>query len=244
MKQLIDRKESVPQRSAARMVKTLMLAMSFIFMVGFGCSSDSTQAPVEQKKIPYPENALEPYISSKTLKFHYGKHQYGYVISTNKIIKENKLKYTNLKEILEDRSKGRLKNDALFNNAAQAWNHEFFWQGLIPNGGGKPEGNVLSAINKSFGSYEAFVNEFILTATKLFGSGWVWLIQDNDQLKIVATNNADTPLAHGQKPLFTIDVWEHSYYLDYQNRRVEYVEAILENLVNWNQIELLMEQEQ
>ncbi len=183
--------------------------------------------------LPYEKNALEPYISETTLSFHYGKHHQGYVDTLNKLIDEKGLKGS-LEEIIMKSSRNpELKT--VFNNAAQDWNHTFYWSSMKPGGGGNPTGPLLDLITKTFGSYDDFKKEFIETGTKLFGSGWVWLVKDKDNsLKIIGTNNADLPLIHGQKPLLVCDIWEHAYYLDYQNRRKDYVEVFLDHLVNWD----------
>jgi len=183
--------------------------------------------------LPYPQNALEPYISEKTLGFHYNKHHLGYVDKLNDIVKANNLKDLDLEAIIKKSSNDpQLKTT--FNAAAQVWNHSFYWVSMKQNGGGEPTGAIKELIEKDFGSYEAFRTQFIEAGTALFGSGWVWLVQDKDKaLKIVATGNADLPLIHDQKPLLTCDIWEHAYYLDYQNRRKDYVTVFLDHLVNW-----------
>ena len=184
--------------------------------------------------LPYSADALEPYISAKTMGFHYGKHHKGYVDNLNKLVAgtpgsaENPL----AKVVVE--SAGKAETAALFNNAAQAWNHDFFWKSMKPNGGGQPGGLLLEKIVKSFGSLDEFKNAFQTAGVSQFGSGWVWLVQDGDVLKIVKTSNADTPIAHGQAPLLTCDVWEHAYYLDYQNRRKDFVQTFLDRLANWD----------
>ena len=182
--------------------------------------------------LPYPENALEPCISAKTLSFHYGKHHQGYVNNTNRLVEKTDMAGLSLEELVK--KVAGLKNKALFNNAAQAWNHAFYWQGMRPQGGGKPGGKVMERLEKDFGSFEGFRETFTDAAVGQFGSGWAWLVLEADSLKVTNTLNADTPLAYGQKPLLTVDVWEHAYYLDYQNRRGDYVKAFLDNLVNWS----------
>ena len=212
----------------------------WVFLAAFtllclsACSGDSGKLKITQKALPYAESALEPYISSKTMTLHYGKHHTGYVEKSNRLLGKSDLKGKTHEDIIRKSAKDKNKYSALFNNAAQAWNHEFFWESMKPNGGGAPEGNIARQIKKSFGSYEQFKNEFIATAGQLFGSGWIWLVQDEGKLTIVTTGNADTPIVHGQIPLFTVDVWEHSYYLDYQNKRSEYVKRVIENLINWD----------
>ena len=187
----------------------------------------------ELPPLPYPEDALTPYISSRTLSFHYGKHHQGYVNNVNKLTKGTKLAEFSLEKIIRATAGNRTKV-ATFNNAAQAWNHSFYWKSMRPKGGGTPTGKVADKISGEFGSFGNFKEEFTTAATTQFGSGWAWLVMDGNSLKVVKTSNADTPLAHGQTPLLTVDVWEHAYYLDYQNRRKAYVTAFLAHLVNWD----------
>ena len=183
--------------------------------------------------LPYEKNALEPYLSQKTLEFHYNKHHQGYVDKLNELLVEKKLKVGSLEDIIMLTAKDPSLT-TVFNNAAQTWNHTFYWQSMKENGGGEPKGRLLEKINKQFGSYEDFKKKFIEAGSKLFGSGWVWLVQEGDMLKIVASSNADLPLIHEQKAILACDVWEHAYYLDYQNRRKDYVEIFLDHLVNWD----------
>ena len=191
--------------------------------------------PIQLPALPYADNALEPAISAKTMGFHYGKHHRTYVDNLNKLIAVSELESLPLEEIIRVTAKAKDKDGmAIFNNAAQVWNHTFFWASMKPKGGGKPAGPILEKLEKSFGSYDKFRQEFMDAATGLFGSGWVWLVADGESLKIIKTFNADTPVAHGQKALLTCDVWEHAYYLDYQNRRTEFVAAFLDSLVNWD----------
>lgn len=183
--------------------------------------------------LPYGLAELEPHISQKTLEFHHGKHHQAYIDNLNKLIAGSDLENKTLADIIVSTA-GDAEKIAIFNNAAQAYNHDFFWAGLSPVAAKKeltPE--LLALISASFGSLENFQAEFKAACLAQFGSGWVWLVKDGAALKIMKTANADNPLAHGLKPLFTVDVWEHAYYLDYQNRRGDYVEAILKNLVNW-----------
>lgn len=188
---------------------------------------------VELPKLPYAQQDLAPYITQHTLEFHYNKHHQGYVDNLNKMIVEKKIEATSLEELILKSAKD--KNLAgVFNNAAQTWNHTFYWNSMKKNGGGLPTGILLEKINKDFGSYNQFRQQFIEAGTKVFGSGWVWLIIEGDRLKIMSTSNADLPLTQGKKALLTCDVWEHAYYLDYQNRRKNYVEVFLDHLVNWD----------
>lgn len=189
--------------------------------------------PVTLPPLPWPEDALSPHISTRTIGFHYGKHHQGYVTNLNTLISGTPFADLPLVEVIEATANSE-EHAAIFNNAAQVWNHTFYWNSLRPNGGGKPSGALAELIEQSFGDVEAFKAEFAKAATSQFGSGWAWLVKDGARLAVTKTGNADTPIAHGQQPLFTIDVWEHAYYLDYQNRRVDYVAAVLDHLINWD----------
>jgi Fe-Mn family superoxide dismutase len=184
-------------------------------------------------ELPYAKDALTPYISANTLDFHYGKHHKTYVDNLNKLITGTDLEGKTLEEIIKIATKDPAKA-GIFNNAAQVWNHSFYWKCLKKQGGGTPTGTVADKINATFGSYDKFVEELKNAGATQFGSGWAWLVADGNDLKITKTPNADTPLAHGQKALLTIDVWEHAYYLDYQNRRPDYLAAVIQNLINWD----------
>ena len=178
--------------------------------------------------LPYPLNALEPHISAETLEFHHGEHHKTYVTKLNELIKGTQYEDMKLEEIV------RTSSDAIFNNAAQTWNHTFFWDSLSPEGGGKPKGALAKAIDASFGSFEAFKDKFTAAASGHFGSGWAWLVQnDAGALWVETTANADTPIAGADTPIITCDVWEHAYYIDYRNARAKFVEAFW-NVVNWN----------
>ena len=177
--------------------------------------------------LPYEKNALEPHISTETLEYHYGKHHQTYVTNLNNLIAGTEFESLSLEDIVKKSSGG------IFNNAAQVWNHTFYWNSLSPNGGGEPTGALAEAIVAAFGSFENFKAELTKTAVTTFGSGWAWLVKNADgSLALVSTSNAATPLTAGQTPLLTIDVWEHAYYVDYRNLRPKYVEAFW-NLVNW-----------
>ena len=189
--------------------------------------------PFTLSALPYKQNALEPYISAKTMGFHYGKHHQGYVNNLNKLVADTPWAAQPLEQIIQ-KTAGVAEQAAIFNNAAQVWNHSFFWQSMKPGGGGQPTGRLMAQIEKVFGSFEAFKTAFVAAAGAQFGSGWVWLVQEGDTLKVVKTGNADTPLVHGQTALLTCDVWEHAYYLDYQNRRTDFVAAFLDHLANWD----------
>jgi Fe-Mn family superoxide dismutase len=187
---------------------------------------------IELPPLPYEQNALEPHISKETLEFHYGKHHNTYVVKLNGLIEGSEDDGKSLEEIVKSSSGG------VFNNAAQVWNHSFYWNCLSPNGGGNPSGALATAIEANFGSVEEFKTKFTDSAVNNFGSGWTWLIQNSDGgLAIVNTSNAATPLTEaGVTPLLTVDVWEHAYYIDYRNLRPKYMEAFWA-LVNWNFVE-------
>lgn len=187
----------------------------------------------ELKPLPYDPAALEPYISATTMNLHHGKHLATYVTNLNKLVEGTPLASKSLKEIILDAA-GKPDKTAIFNNAGQAFNHEMFWPCLSPQGGGAPTGELAARIDSAFGSVDKFKEEFKAAALGQFGSGWAWLALDKGELKITKTSNADLPLAHGQTALFGLDVWEHAYYVDYQNRRADYVQAVLDRLINWN----------
>ncbi|VBB68986.1 Superoxide dismutase [Fe] [invertebrate metagenome] len=187
----------------------------------------------ELPSLPYLPNALEPYISARTFEFHHGKHHAAYVTNTNALIKDTPLAGKSLEEVIKSVA-GDPDKTSLFNNAAQVWNHTFFWNSMKPGGGGVPTGDLARWINSTFGSLEKFKEEFKSAAVTQFGSGWTWLVLENGTLQVTKTANADTPMVHGQKALLTCDVWEHAYYLDYQNRRPDFVQAFLDHLVNWD----------
>ena len=183
--------------------------------------------------LPYAENALSPVISANTISFHYGKHHKGYVDNLNKLVAGTEFTDMPLEKIITATA-GKADKTAIFNNAAQTWNHTFYWRSLRPKGGGEPPAVLKQKIESSFGALEACKKELATAATTQFGSGWAWLVLDGDKFKVVKTGNADLPLTKGVKPLLTIDVWEHAYYLDYQNRRADYVNAVLDKLINWD----------
>ena len=187
--------------------------------------------------LPYEKNALAPYISQQTIEYHYGKHHNAYVINTNKLIEGTDLSDQDLETVIKKTSEAR---NSIFNNAAQVWNHSFYWACMKPGGGGPPSGTIAERIASDFGSYEKFVEQFKDAGMTQFGSGWAWLILRNNHLELMKTSNADTPLAHGLKPLLTVDVWEHAYYLDYQNKRADYLGSFLEHLINWEFVNSLI----
>jgi Fe-Mn family superoxide dismutase len=183
--------------------------------------------------LPYAKNALVPHISEQTLEFHYGKHHQTYVTNLNNLVQGSENESKSLEDLIK-LSAAKADMVGVFNNAAQVWNHTFFWNCMKQNGGGQPTGVLLEKINASFGSYEKFAADFKQAALTQFGSGWAWLVQEGDALKITKTANADLPMVHGQQALLTCDVWEHAYYLDYQNRRADFVQTFLDHLVNWD----------
>ncbi|MBU2234990.1 MAG: superoxide dismutase [Proteobacteria bacterium] len=184
-------------------------------------------------ELPYAKDALTPVISANTLEFHYGKHHRAYVENLGKLIAGTDLADEDLKTIIK-KAAGDPAKAGIFNNAAQVWNHSFYWKCLKAGGGGAPTGAVAEKIAAAWGSYEKFAEDLKNAGVTQFGSGWAWLVLDGGQLKIVKTTNADTPIAHGVKPLLTIDVWEHAYYLDYQNRRPDYLTAVIGKLIDWD----------
>jgi Fe-Mn family superoxide dismutase len=180
--------------------------------------------------LPYDKNALAPHISAETLEFHHGKHHQAYVTNLNKLLEGKPEANSSLEDVIRSSGEG-----PVFNNAAQVWNHTFYWHSMKPHGGGHPTGDLGDAIQRDFGSYEKFAEAFTAAATSQFGSGWAWLVLGQDKkLAVTKTANADLPLKHGQKALLTIDVWEHAYYIDYRNLRPKYIETFLNQLVNWD----------
>jgi Fe-Mn family superoxide dismutase len=189
---------------------------------------------IELPPLPYEKTALEPHMSAETLDFHHGKHHNAYVVNLNNLIKGTDLENKGLVDIIMA-SAGDASKAGVFNNSAQIWNHTFFWNGMKPNGGGKPTGAIAAKIDSDLGGYDKFVELFKQAATTQFGSGWAWLVLDKDgKLAVTKTPNADLPMAHGQKALLTCDVWEHAYYIDYRNRRPDFVATFLDKLVNWD----------
>jgi Fe-Mn family superoxide dismutase len=183
--------------------------------------------------LPYKEDALEPHISARTLNFHYGKHHQAYVTNLNNLVAGTELEKKSLEEVIQETA-GKADKMGIFNNAAQVWNHTFYWHSLTPQGGGEPTGRLGERIKKDFGSFDEFAAAFKQAGLGQFGSGWAWLVKDKDgSLKVTKTPNADLPMLHGQQALLTCDVWEHAYYLDYQNRRPDYMDIFLKHLVNW-----------
>ncbi len=189
--------------------------------------------PFELPDLPYDADALAPHVSAETLAVHHGKHHKAYVDKLNGLVEDGPFADRDLDAIIRATA-GDADNVAIFNNAAQAWNHGFYWHSMKPGGGGAPGGELGRRLERDFGGYEAFAEAFTAAATGQFGSGWAWLVQDRDGLKVVSTGNAETPLTTAATPLLTLDVWEHAYYLDYQNRRPDYVATFLAELANWD----------
>jgi Fe-Mn family superoxide dismutase len=178
--------------------------------------------------LPYDKNALAPHMSAETLEFHHDKHHNAYVVNLNKLLEGKPEAEKSLEDIIKS------SDGPVFNNAAQIWNHTFFWDSMKPNGGGAPTGELAQAITRDFGSFEKFSEQFTAAATTQFGSGWAWLVLDGGKLSVTKTSNADLPLKHNQKALLTLDVWEHAYYIDYRNLRPKFIETFLKSLVNWD----------
>lgn len=187
---------------------------------------------LELPELPYAANALEPHMSAETFSFHHGKHHNTYVVKGNELLADAGVDADNLEDLVKEAAK---VGGPLFNNVAQVYNHNLFWVSMKPNGGGAPTGAIADKINEDFGSYEKFREEFTSNGIGQFGSGWVWLVLDGGKLKVAKTANAETPLTAGATPLLVCDVWEHAYYLDYQNRRPDFLASFLDNLVNWDQ---------
>jgi Fe-Mn family superoxide dismutase len=193
----------------------------------------------ELPPLPYPKNALAPHMSEQTLEFHHGKHHQAYYTNLNNLVKDSPLASLTLEEIIVETAKDPAKA-GIFNNAAQAWNHNLFWPMMKPNGGGAPTGKIADALTQSFGSVDKFKEEFKAAAVSQFGSGWAWLSLEGGTLKVTKTANGVNPLVTGGHTLLGIDVWEHAYYLDYQNRRPDYVQTFLDKLVNWDYVTELL----
>ena len=211
----------------------LLLSMVLAVLMLYSCDMGANKPLFTVEPLPYAETALEPYMSAETLQYHYGKHYPGYVEAANRLTRQSRFRGKSFEEVMVQ-TKDRPKDAEIFNQVGQAWNHAFFFKSLRPKGGGLPQGRLADKINHDFKSYENFKSQFLAQAKAQFGSGWIWLVLDGEDLKIVSTANGDTPAAHGLKPLFVVDVWEHAYYLDYQNQRIEYVEGVLDHLANWD----------
>ena len=190
-------------------------------------------APFSLPPLPYADDALAPIISSNTMGFHYGKHHKAYVDNLNKLVDNTEYAALPLLDIVK-KTAGQADKAGIFNNAGQIWNHTFFWESMTPKGGGKPTGRIAELIDRDLGGYDKFKTDFAQAAVTQFGSGWAWLVAENGKLSIKKTGNAETPASGSAAPLLTIDVWEHAYYLDYQNRRADFVNAVIDKLLNWD----------
>lgn len=195
--------------------------------------ASSPQPTFQLPALPYAEGALDPIISARTVGIHYGKHHQGYLTRVNELVAGTPLASLEL-QVLIQKVAGDPAQTGLFNAAAQTWNHTFYWNSLKPKGGGKPTGKLLTAIEGAYGNFDTFKDTFVKTAVGVFGTGWAWVVIENGKLKIVGTQDAEVPFTKGQTPLLTVDVWEHAYYLDYQNKRKDYVEAVFNGLLNWD----------
>ncbi len=225
-----------PQSGRRRFLQSAsgLLVATAIPAIPWSITRVHAAAPFALPALPYADSALDPVISANTLGFHYGKHHKAYVDNLNKLVPGTPLADLTLEEIVKATA-GKPEQAAIFNNAAQVWNHTFYWRSMRPGGGGKPSAALAAAIDASFGSFDEFRKQFAQVTISQFGSGWGWLVRDaTGKLKVVKTPAAETPLTQGSTPLLTIDVWEHAYYLDYQNRRADYVNAVLDKLINWD----------
>ncbi len=191
--------------------------------------------PFTQTPLPFDTAALEPVISGRTMELHYGRHHAGYFRTLNRLTRDTEFAQMSLEEVVRSTS-GRPEYRAIFNNAGQAWNHGLYWQVLQPGGPARPGGDLAARIEESFGSVEAMRGRLIEAGSGRFGSGWVWLVRTGERLDVTSTANGDNPLAHGRHALLGVDVWEHAYYLDYQNRRGEYLAAVIDNALNWDAV--------
>ncbi len=188
--------------------------------------------PFTLPELPYPKDALEPHLTAKTFEFHHGKHHNAYVTNLNNMIPSTEYETMSLEDIIK-KTAGDAAKAGFFNNAAQIWNHTFYWNCMKPNGGGEPTGKLMDKINEDFGDFGKFKDAFKQAGVTQFGSGWAWLVAENGKLKVTKTLNADLPMVHGQTPLLTMDVWEHAYYIDFQNRRPDYAQTFIDKLINW-----------
>ena len=224
----VDRREFLARSGIA------VAALAAPFSIGVGSArSVEAGAPISLPPLPYAQNALEPSISANTISFHYGRHHQAYVNNTLKLIAGTEFEKASLEDIVR-KTAGKPDSAGLFNNAAQVYNHTFYWNSMKPGGGGEPGGAIAGRIKDSFGSYQKFAEEFSNAAATQFGSGWAWLVQEGARLRVLKTANAETPITMSVQPLITIDVWEHAYYLDYQNRRADYIKAFVEKLLHWD----------
>lgn len=225
---LINDENIVPQRREfLNRSAGLAFGLALVGVPASGNAAIHTLPP-----LPYADDALSPVISANTLAYHYGKHHKAYADNLNKLVTGTDFADLGLEKVIQA-SAGIPEKTAIFNNAAQLWNHTFYWRSLRAGGGGEPPHALKQRIESSFASVDACKKELAMAATSQFGSGWAWLVQEGEKLKVVKTSNAELPLIKGQRALLTIDVWEHAYYLDYQNRRADYVNAVLDKLINW-----------
>lgn len=202
--------------------------------MSFSEEANQDSYPFTLQELPYNKTDLEPYYSKETLDYHHGLHHKAYVDNLNNLLKDNNALHAKSLEEIITISASDNSMSSIFNNAAQVWNHSFFWHSIVKNGGGKPSGILLKKIEEDFGSFAEFAEEFKAAGLTQFGSGWVFLVLEDKKLKIVKTANAAVPIINGQHPIITTDVWEHAYYIDYRNRRAEYLSIFLSNLVNWD----------
>lgn len=211
----------------------LLVALAAVALFLVQCGADSKPAKFDQEPLPYKLDALEPHISAEAMDLHYNKHYAGYVKKAKDLTGKAPYAGQTLDALIR-MTAGNTERASIFNNAAQAWNHAFYFKCLSPDGGGTPAGLLAEKIDAAFGGFEQFKQKFIAAANGQFGSGWAWLVVTDGRLEIFVTANADTPIAHGLVPLLTVDVWEHAYYLDYRNRRSQFVATVMDNLVNWS----------
>ena len=216
---------------SSRIVLLAVLAAVALFLVQ--CGADSKSGEFDKERLSYKLDALKPYISKEAMELHYNRHYAGYLSKTKGLTGDSPYAGKSLEELV-GMTAGKTESAAIFNNAAQAWNHAFYFKCLSPNGGGTPEGPLAKKIDEAFGSFDKFKEAFIAAASGQFGSGWAWLVLKDGKLELLMTANADTPIAHGLVPLLTVDVWEHAYYLDYYNQRSEFVTTVMDKLMNWS----------
>jgi len=233
---------SCRHQAGNRLARAIAVFLTALLLLFWGCTPEPKGPALTLAPLPYAMDALAPVMTAQTLELHYGKHHAGYVTKANTLIEMSRFKRKSVEEILVA-TRGKKNHEALFNNTAQAWNHAFFWKCLTPAGNARPTGLLAEAINKEFGGWKGFRAAFIDAAVTQFGSGWVWLVSDDTKLRIITTANADTPIAQGLTPLFTIDLWEHAYYLDFHNKRKAYVEGLFDGLANWKAVEARYQRE-
>lgn len=201
-------------------------------MTIYSKQANQNKFPFTLPDLPFNKNDFTPYFTPDTFDYHHGKHHQGYVTNLNKLLENNtELQNNDLEQLITSYNN---THPGVFNNAAQIWNHTFFWHSIKPNGGGNPTGNISKQINKDFGSFASFTAEFKQAAITQFGSGWAWLVFHNNKLQIIKTANAETPIIKGLHPILACDVWEHAYYIDYRNRRPDYVDTYIKHMINWN----------